>query len=46
MLILLGLAVAAVVYVVSGGRLVFLPLFVILPLGLFGAGRRRRGWRR
>jgi hypothetical protein len=45
--LLLGLAVAAIVFLVSGGHLLFLPLFFILPLGFFGLGRRRRGgWRR
>jgi hypothetical protein len=45
-LLLLGLAVAAIVFLVSGGHLVFLPLFFILPLGFFGFGRRRHGGRR
>ena len=46
-LLLLGLAVAAIVFVVSGGHVLLLPLFFILPLGFFGFGRRRgRGWRR
>lgn len=47
-LLLLGLAVAAIVYLASGGHVLLLPLFFILPLGLFGFGRRRRGggWRR
>jgi hypothetical protein len=46
-LLLLGLAVAAIVFLVSGGHLLFLPLLLIFPLGFFGFGRRRRGgWRR
>jgi hypothetical protein len=41
-LLLLGLAVAAIIFLVTGGHVLFLPLFFILPLGLFGLGRRRR----
>jgi hypothetical protein len=41
---LLGLLLAAVIFIASGGHMLFLPLFFILPLGgLFG---RRRGYRR
>jgi hypothetical protein len=41
---LLGLLIAAVLFVVSGGHLLFLPLFFVLALGgLFG--RRRRSGR-
>jgi hypothetical protein len=40
-LLLAGLAIAALVYVVSGGHVIFLPLVFLLPLGLF-FGRRRR----
>jgi hypothetical protein len=40
-LLLAGLALAVVVYVVSGGHVFFLPLILLLPLGLF-IGRRRR----
>jgi hypothetical protein len=36
-----GLAIAVLVYVVSGGHVFFLPLVLLLPLGLF-IGRRRR----
>jgi hypothetical protein len=40
---LVGLIVAAVVFAASGGHLVFLPLFFLLPLGgLFGHRRRYR----
>jgi hypothetical protein len=36
-----GLLLAAVLFVVSGGHVVFLPLFFLLPLGgLFGHHRR------
>jgi hypothetical protein len=45
-LLLLGLAVAAIVCLVSGGHLLFLPLFFILPLGFVGFGRRSHGGRR
>lgn len=41
-LLLLGLAIALAVFLVSGGHVVFLPLVLILPLGLFGIRRRRR----
>jgi hypothetical protein len=41
-LLLIGLAIALVVFLVSGGHVVFLPLVLILPLGLFGIRRRRR----
>jgi hypothetical protein len=37
----LGLVVAVLVYVVTGGHVLFLPLLFI-PLGLFTLGRRRR----
>jgi hypothetical protein len=40
-LLLAGLAIAAIVYVISGGHVIFLPLVFLLPLGLF-FGRRRR----
>jgi hypothetical protein len=41
-LLLVGLAIALAVFLVSGGHVVFLPLVLILPLGLFGIRRRRR----
>ena len=41
-LFLIGLALAAVIYLVSDGSLLFLPLLLVLPLGLFGSRRRRR----
>jgi hypothetical protein len=40
-LLLLGLAVAFLVYVISGGHVLFLPLLLVLPLA-FGLDRRRR----
>jgi hypothetical protein len=40
-LLALGLAAALIVFVLSGGHAVFLPLLFV-PLGLFGLGRRRR----
>jgi hypothetical protein len=39
--LLAGLAIAVLVYVVSGGHVFFLPLILLLPLGIF-IGRRRR----
>jgi hypothetical protein len=41
-LLLLGLAIAALVYLISGGHVIFLPLLLVFPLGLF-LGRRKRG---
>jgi hypothetical protein len=32
-------AIGAVVFVASGGRVIFLPLVFLLPLGLFAFGR-------
>ena len=47
-LLLIGFLVAAAVYLVTRGHVLFLPLLLVLPLGgaLFGSGRRerRRGW--
>jgi hypothetical protein len=43
-LLLGGLVLAVVVYLVSGGHVLFLPLLFVLPLGLFGRRRRRRSW--
>ena len=37
----IGLAIALIVFVVSGGHVLFLPL-LFLPLGLFSLGHRRR----
>jgi hypothetical protein len=40
---LLGLVIAALIFVVSGGHLLFLPLFFVLPLGgLFTHRSHRR----
>jgi hypothetical protein len=41
-LLLLGLAIALIVFLVSGGHVIFLPLILIIPLGLFGLRRRSR----
>ena len=41
LVLLIGLAVAAIVFAASGGHLIFLPLLLVLPLGLLGFGRRR-----
>jgi hypothetical protein len=37
----IGLAVAIVVYVATGGHVLFLPLLFV-PLGIFAFGNRRR----
>jgi hypothetical protein len=43
--VFLGLLVAAVIFLASGGHMLFLPLFFILPLGgLFGRRSRHRRW--
>jgi hypothetical protein len=39
--LLAGLALAVLVYVISGGHVFFFPLILLLPFGLF-IGRRRR----
>jgi hypothetical protein len=46
--LLLGLIVAAVIFAISGGHVIFLPLLFLLPLGFFGGHRtvRRGGWSR
>jgi hypothetical protein len=41
-LLLLGLAVAALVYVLTGGHVIFLPILLVFPLGWFVGTRRRR----
>ena len=42
---LFGLILAALIFLVSGGHLLFLPLFFVLPLGgLFGHRRRYGRW--
>ncbi len=38
-----GLVFAALVFLVSGGHLLFLPLFFVLPLGGMFGHRRRHG---
>jgi hypothetical protein len=39
---LAGLIIAALIFAVSGGHLVFLPLFFVLPLGGLFTHRSRR----
>lgn len=40
-----GLVIAAAVFLISGGHILFLPLFFLLPLGgLFGHRRRYGRW--
>jgi hypothetical protein len=40
-----GLVLAAVIFLVSGGHVFFLPLFFLLPFGgLLGHRRRHRRW--
>jgi hypothetical protein len=41
LLLLAGIAVAAIVFAATGGHVLFLPFLFVLPLGLFGLGRRR-----
>jgi hypothetical protein len=43
-LLILGLAIAAAIYLISGGHVLFLPLLFVFPLGLFAHHRRRRRW--
>jgi hypothetical protein len=40
-LLVIGLLIAAAVYLLSAGHILFLPLLFIVPLGLFGGSRRR-----
>ena len=41
-LLLLGVATALVVYVATGGHVLFLPLLLVLPFGWFFGGRGHR----
>jgi hypothetical protein len=41
-LLLAGLAIAALVYLLTGGHVIFLPILLVLPLGLLAGSRRRR----
>jgi hypothetical protein len=43
--VVIAVLVAVVVYVASGGHVLFLPLVLLLPLGLLLGGRSRRRWR-
>ena len=40
-LLAIGIAIGVIVFIVTGGHVLFLPL-LFLPLGLFGFGQRRR----
>ena len=40
-LLLIGLAIGLIVYVASSGRVIFLPLIFLVPLGWMFRGRRR-----
>ena len=40
-LLLAGLAIAALVYLLTGGHVIFLPILLVLPLGLLAGIRRR-----
>jgi hypothetical protein len=40
-LFVIGLLVAAAIYLLSAGHILFVPLLFFIPLGMFG---RRRGW--
>jgi hypothetical protein len=42
LLLFAGLTVALIVYAATGGHVLFLPLLLVLPLGFFAVGRRRR----
>jgi uncharacterized membrane protein YccC len=45
-LLLAGLAIALLVYLITGGHVIFLPLLLVFPLGLvFGSRRRRRSYK-
>jgi hypothetical protein len=44
--LMIALALAATVYLVTGGHVLFLPLLLFLPLGFAGRRHRRRSpWR-
>ena len=43
-LLIIGLLVAAAIYLLSAGHILFLPLLFVLPLGLFGGRRRRNSY--
>jgi hypothetical protein len=40
---LLGLLLAVAIFLISGGHVIFLPLFFLLPLGGLFGHRRRHG---
>ena len=41
LLLLVGFAVAVLIFAATGGHVIFLPLLIVLPLGLLGLRRRR-----
>jgi hypothetical protein len=43
-LLLIGLAIAALIFVITSGHVLFLPLVFAFPLFGFWGGRRRRRW--
>jgi hypothetical protein len=43
LLLALGILVAVVVYLATGGHVLLLPLLLLLPLGFLGLGRHRSG---
>jgi hypothetical protein len=40
-LLVAGLALAGLIFVLTGGKVIFLPLLLIIPFGLFRLGRRQ-----
>lgn len=45
-ILLIAVAVAVAIYLVTGGHVLFLPLLLFLPLGFAGRRRRRNNTRR
>ncbi len=41
LVLVVGIAIAAIVYVASSGHIVLLPLILLLPFAWFAGGRRR-----
>jgi hypothetical protein len=41
-LLLLGVAIAVIVFLATSGHVLFLPLILVLPLGLLFRGRKQR----
>lgn len=44
-ILLICVAIAVAIYLISGGHVLFLPLLLFLPLGFAGHRRRGRTWR-